>query len=100
MNHSLDLFLLFYEDLIQDPSRALVKLAYFLGVDLSPRILQCALDNQDGVFHRNKSGSPLEGMTLTNMEHISKGLQNLKDQIHVCLQQRACMTSGCHFLFL
>ena len=93
-NGHLDLFILFYEDLVNDLERSLSNLAYFLGAPLSKKDFQCIQKNVEGKHHRGTIGKdPFE-----NVDKFTSALQriqnDLNQQIDVCLQENRCVTSG------
>ena len=46
------LYPLFYENLKSDLSNELLRIFKFLGIQLDPSVLACAVSNQEGSFHR------------------------------------------------
>ena len=46
------LYPLFYENLKSDLSNELLRIFNFLGIQLDPSVLACAVSNQEGSFHR------------------------------------------------
>lgn len=77
--------------------RALINLAYFLGVELSVDTLKCALRNREGNFHRHKDIDPYEGLEV-DLDEINKNRAKLRGLIKQCILGKTCGTSGCAFV--
>lgn len=98
-NHDMDIFLLFYDDLIHNLNRALINLAYFLGVELTGDQLECTISHSEGLYHRKE---PISQDMFGNIE-VDKRLLDLnrnkaRVQIHKCIMEQKCGTSGCGFV--
>ena len=100
MKHGIDMFLLFYDDLLNNLERTVVKLAYFLGVNLSPEDLKCILDNKEGHFHRSSKNKEMVNKIAVNATRYLPSAKKLKGRIRECIQMKKCMLSGCGFLHI
>ena len=100
LEKGMDLFLLFFDDLINDLGRALVKLAYFLGVTLSPEELQCILNNSEGHFHRGKRSADLFKNVTVQITHLRGDKKILQQKVGDCVRKSRCIISGCGFLYI
>ena len=98
MSQDMDLFLLFYHDLLHNLERALVKLAYFLGVDLSPQTLQCVLEHKEGHYHRSEENYEVFRGVQTYTKTFYETQEMLRQHVRECMAKKKCMTSGCGFL--
>lgn len=98
MSREIDIFLLFYDDLINQLARTLVRLAYFLGVDLSPEDLQCILEHEEGSYHRSDHNHDMFKNISVNISGMLPGHKLFKEKVAECLKERKCMTSGCAFM--
>ena len=93
----LDLFLLFFDDLIQHTRRALTNLAYFLGAELTDTDLDCVVSKMEGQFHRKKQTKDLFEGIVTNMTDIDPEQAIARRLMHQCIEKKKCGTSGCAF---
>ena len=95
-SNDLDLFLLFYDDLVADLQPAMTRAAYFLGVSLNQELLQCTEDNSEGMFHRKSHSDTSDPFDTVNpfpteMKRLKTSLNKLIQQ---CVQGGKCDTSG------
>ena len=100
MSQQSDLFLLFYHDLKYNLGRALVKLAHFLGVQLTEEILQCTLDQKEGHYHRSSQNQDAFKNAKADVPNFSMEREALREKVQECMQSKRCVTSGCGFLFI
>ena len=96
----LDLFLLFFDDLIHDFRRSLLNLAYFLGVELSPEILNCAVSHAETDIYKRKWKVEFYKEAEVKLDDLAQEQIKVKNLIEQCLKERRCMTSGCGFVDL
>ena len=96
LNYDLDLFILFYEDLLEVLPRALANTAYFLGLSVDADTLKCVQENSEGQYHR-KSQSPARD-PFTDLKKYPLEMDRLKSILNEMIQQCSaagkCVTSG------
>ncbi|ELU11434.1 hypothetical protein CAPTEDRAFT_193836 [Capitella teleta] len=96
---SLDLFVLFYDDLRENSAQALINLAHFLGISDIRDQLPCIQANMEGSFHRKAPGTaevadPFGALDETLSKGIDKIAQIVNGQVQSCMKKGDCVTSG------
>jgi hypothetical protein len=96
LTEDMDIFILSYEDLKNNLDRALVNLAYFLGVALDEKSLECVMSDAEGSFHRVKGEDPYDGIRV-NLTEVEAEKVKTKRLIEDCIARKRSATSGCAF---
>lgn len=100
LSNDWDIFILTYEDLVNDFEETVRHLASFFGVKLSPEDLACIMDNQQGAYHRKhsrKTDKIFSGVVEDNQSIIDNQDDILlKSALDKCMEMKKCQLSGHH----
>ena len=89
---SLDVFILYYADLINNFNTSIINLAHFFGFEMTPSHQQCVVENREGLFHRPGT---LKKTPFSGEDRITKQvIEKLKSRVIDCVRKRRCATSG------
>ena len=89
---SLDVFILYYADLINNFNTSIINLAHFFGFEMTPSHQQCVVENREGLFHRPGT---LKKPPFSGEDRITKQvIEKLKSRVIDCVRKQRCATSG------
>lgn len=86
---SRNIHIIFYEDLVKDTESELKKLLGFLAVDFTKKELKCTIENKEGLYHRPKKQSHVNGwfnndMRLKICSFKKRVIKSLKNHCNYC----------------
>ena len=79
---------IFYDDLLNNLTEGLKKMAHFLGLDASNEVLECMMRNSEGKFHRHRTREMEEFFEKVMDDNLTRSFNTSYQEIIDLVKQK------------